>query len=96
MSLEEREDVGRMPFGMVAPTVFLVAASVAVTVLAGPLSIVSDRAAANVSDVAGYRAAVLGVRNADDQSGLPDPGRTLNPADDPSAGGDSVEREEER
>ncbi len=96
VSLEEREDVGRMPFGMVAPTVFLVAASVAVTVLAGPLSIVSDRAAANVSDVAGYRAAVLGVRNADDQSGLPDPGRTLNPADDPSAGGDSIEREEER
>ncbi|QGS34278.1 Na+/H+ antiporter subunit D [Corynebacterium xerosis] len=96
VSLEEREDVGRMPFGMVAPTVFLVAASVAVTVLAGPLSIVSDRAAANVSDVAGYRAAVLGVRNADDQSGLLDPGRTLNPADDPSAGGDSIEREEER
>ena len=66
VSLEEREDVGRMPFGMVAPTVFLVAASVAVTVLAGPLSIVSDRAAANVSDVAGYRAAVLGVRTADE------------------------------
>ncbi len=96
VSLEEREDVGRMPFGMVAPTVFLVAASVAVTVLAGPLSIVSDRAAANVSDVDGYRAAVLGVRDHDDQSGLPDPGRTLDPAADADSAGDSVEEEEDR
>ena len=96
VSLEEREDVGRMPFGMVAPTVFLVAASVAVTVLAGPLSIVSDRAAANVSDVDGYRSAVLGVRDHDDQEGLPDPGRTLDPASDDDSAGDSVEKEEDR
>lgn len=96
VSLEEREDVGRMPFGMVAPTVFLVAASVAVTVLAGPLSIVSDRAAANVSDVDGYRSAVLGVRDHDDQEGLPDPGRTLDPASDDDSAGDSEEKEEDR
>ncbi|MFD5869424.1 Na+/H+ antiporter subunit D [Corynebacterium sp. NPDC060344] len=96
VSLEEREDVGRMPFGMVAPTVFLVAASVAVTVMAGPLSIVSDRAAANVSDVDGYRSAVLGVRDHDDQEGLPDPGRTLDPASDGDSAGDSVEKEEDR
>ncbi len=96
VSLEEREDVGRMPFGMVAPTVFLVAASVAVTVMAGPLSGVSDRAAANVSDVDGYRSAVLGVRDHDDQSALPEPGRTLDPARARDGGGDSVEKEEDR
>ncbi|QXA51952.1 Na+/H+ antiporter subunit D [Corynebacterium freneyi] len=95
VSLSEREDVGRMPFGMVAPTVFLVAASVAVTVLAGPLSVISDRAAANVSDVDGYRAAVLGVTGYDDPSALPEPGRTLNPTGADGVPGNSAEEEEQ-
>ena len=96
VSLEEREDVGRMPLGMVAPTVFLVAVSVAVSVLAGPLSDVSNRAAANVSDVDGYRAAVLGVRDPGDQAGLTEPGRTLHPADQPDQAGHSVLHNEDR
>lgn len=95
VSLSEREDVGRMPFGMVAPTVFLVAASVAVTVLAGPLSIITDRAAANVSNVDGYRAAVLGVTDYDDPSALPEPGRTLNPTGADGVPGNSAEEEEQ-
>ncbi|OFU52487.1 Na+/H+ antiporter subunit D [Corynebacterium sp. HMSC11E11] len=95
VSLSEREDVGRMPFGMVAPTVFLVAASVAVTVLASPLSVISDRAAANVSDVDGYRAAVLGVTGYDDPSALPEPGRTLNPTGADGVPGNSAEEEEQ-
>ena len=96
VSLEEREDVGRMPFGMVAPTVFLVAASVAVSVLAGPLSIVSDRAAANVSDVNGYRAAVLGVANTEDEIHLPEPGRTLDPTGDESDPAGASDEEADR
>lgn len=95
VALEERADVGRMPLGMVAPTVFLVAASVAVTLMAGPLSGVSGRAAANVADVDSYRAAVLGVRDAGEQRGLTDPGRTLDPAEEPDQGGASVAEESE-
>lgn len=72
VAYEERADVGRMPIGMVAPTVLLVAASLAVTLLAGPLSNVTSRAASSVRDVDVYREAVLGP-NANS------PGRDLHP-----------------
>ncbi|WP_342320176.1 Na+/H+ antiporter subunit D [Corynebacterium mayonis] len=60
VSAEERGDVGRMPFGMFASTATLVAASLAITVLAGPMAAVTDRAADSTSDRSIYRKAVLG------------------------------------
>ncbi|HJD79067.1 MAG TPA: Na+/H+ antiporter subunit D, partial [Corynebacterium pollutisoli] len=66
----ERDDVGRMPVGMVASTATLIAASLAVTVLAGPIAGVTGRAAESAQDVTIYRSAVLGT-TADN------PGRTL-------------------
>ena len=72
IELTERADVGRMPSGMVAPTVLLVAASLAVSVLAGPISAVTGRSAESAQDVAVYRRAVLGP-------GYLNPGRTLIP-----------------
>lgn len=77
VALSEREDVGRMPLGMVLPTAMLVAATVSVTVLAGPLSDIAQRAAANVSDVDAYRAAVLNTDSPTDP--LRDVGRTKQP-----------------
>lgn len=59
--LSDRADVGRMPLGMVAPTSVLVAASLAVTILAGPLSAVAMRSAETSWDVSYYRSAVLGT-----------------------------------
>nr|WP_120491726.1 Na+/H+ antiporter subunit D [Corynebacterium lactis] len=80
VTLAERADVGRMPLGMFAPTMFLVTSSVAVTVLAGPLSTVADRAATNVANVSEYRTAVLGVRDVDSLEGPPGAvGRTKQP-----------------
>jgi len=60
VAIAERDDVGKMPLGMVMPTALLVIASVGVTVLAGPLSNVATEAASNVANVDEYRAAVLG------------------------------------
>ena len=54
-----REDVGRIPFGMLASTAFLVAVSTSITFVAGPLSDVTDRAAQSASDLTIYRDAVL-------------------------------------
>lgn len=76
VALSEREDVGRMPLGMLAPTVFLVMASVTVTVLAGPLSQIANQAATHVSNVSEYRQAVLDVTNFDS---LDEAGRTKEP-----------------
>ncbi|WP_075693156.1 Na+/H+ antiporter subunit D [Corynebacterium sphenisci] len=90
VSYAERADVGRMPVSMVAPTALLVAASLAVTVLAGPLVAIADRAAANVADVDGYRAAVLGVQDPAQQAEVLEPGRTLHPAGDADQAGRSV------
>ncbi len=77
VNIDDREDVGRMPVGMVAPTMFLVVASVAVTVLAGPLSTITNRTAENVADVESYREAVLGI----DPDQIHNPGRDLHPWD---------------
>ncbi len=61
VDFRERDDVGRMPVGMVASTATLIAASVAVTVLAGPIAGVTGRAAESAQDVEIYRTAVLGT-----------------------------------
>lgn len=81
VAIAERDDVGRMPLGMVMPTALLVMASVSVTVLAGPLSNVATEAASNVANVDEYRAAVLGIDSADDKGleQLENPGRTKSP-----------------
>ncbi|WIM67393.1 Na+/H+ antiporter subunit D [Corynebacterium breve] len=62
VTLEERADVGKLPFGMVASTATLVAASLSITVLAGPISGITGRAAESAQDVTIYRTAVLGDR----------------------------------
>lgn len=67
----DRKDPGRIPFGMLASTATLVAASTAISVIAGPLSGVTDRAADSAQDSRIYREAVLG----DDYS---HPSRSLN------------------
>lgn len=59
----ERDDVGRMPVGMLAPTGALIVVGLALTVLAGPIISYTDRAAAEVIDRDQYISAVLsGVR----------------------------------
>ncbi|NLV78222.1 MAG: Na+/H+ antiporter subunit D [Rhodococcus sp.] len=57
---EERADVGKMPVAMLAPTIGLVVVGVAMTVFAGPLLDISDRAATNLQDRSVYIEAVLG------------------------------------
>ncbi|PZU30127.1 MAG: Na+/H+ antiporter subunit D [Actinomyces sp.] len=71
VALEDSHDAGRAPAGMVASTATLVAASVAITFLAGPISAITGRAADSALDTALYRHAVLG----DDWSA---PSRTLD------------------
>lgn len=71
VDIQERDDVGSMPFGMVASTAALVTVSLSISVLAGPLSAVTDRAAESAQDATIYRDAVLGERYVN-------PGRTLN------------------
>jgi multicomponent Na+:H+ antiporter subunit D len=56
----DRDSVGRMPVGMLAPTGALIAVGLALTVAAGPIFSYSERAAAEVLDRGQYIAAVLG------------------------------------
>ncbi|WP_059015609.1 Na+/H+ antiporter subunit D [Mycobacterium sp. M26] len=58
----DRDDVGRMPIGMLAPTMSLIAVGLALTVAAGPIFSYSDRAADEVLDRGQYISAVLGTR----------------------------------
>lgn len=58
-TITEREDPGRIPPGMLASTALLVAASVSITFLAGPISDITDRAAQSAQDQSIYREAVL-------------------------------------
>lgn len=60
IDVEDRVDVGRPPLGMVAATAALVIASCALTLVAGPVSAVTTRAADSVQDKQVYRSAVLG------------------------------------
>ncbi|WP_080796749.1 Na+/H+ antiporter subunit D [Corynebacterium pacaense] len=71
VAVKDRDDVGRMPVGMVVSTSVLVFASLAVSVLAGPLSSITGRAAESAQDVSIYRSAVLGPN-------FEEPGRTLD------------------
>ncbi len=56
----DRDDVGKMPIGMLVPTGALIAVGLALTVAAGPIFAYSDRAAAEVLDRGQYITAVLG------------------------------------
>jgi multicomponent Na+:H+ antiporter subunit D len=56
----DRDDVGRMPVGMLVPTGALIAVGLALTVFAGPIFSYSERAAAEVLDRGQYISAVLG------------------------------------
>lgn len=58
---DDSHDAGRVPAGMVASTATLVAASVAITFLAGPISAITGRAADSALDTDLYRTAVLGT-----------------------------------
>jgi multicomponent Na+:H+ antiporter subunit D len=62
VAFDDRGDVGRMPIGMVVPTMALIAVGLALTVAAGPIFGFSDRAAAEVLDRDQYISAVLGTR----------------------------------
>ena len=62
ISFDDRDDVGRMPAGMLIPTFCLIAVGLALTVAAGPIFGYTDRAAAEVLDTSQYLSAVLGVR----------------------------------
>ncbi len=55
----DRDDVGRMPVGMLIPTGALIAVGLALTVFAGPIFAFSERAAAEVLDRGQYISAVL-------------------------------------
>ena len=79
-----RQDVGRVPFGMIASTTLLVAASTSITFLAGPMSGVTSRAAESAQDTSIYQYAVLGDR-------ADDPTRHLNQKERYTGGADSYE-----
>jgi len=55
----DRADVGRMPVGMLVPTMGLIGVGLSLTVLAGPIFSYADRAAAEVLDRQQYISAVL-------------------------------------
>jgi len=58
----DRDDVGRMPLGMLLPTGALIAVGVCLTVFAGPIIGYSDRAADQVLDRNQYISSVVGDR----------------------------------
>ena len=58
----DRDRVGRMPFGMVAPTGALIIVGITMTVLAGPIFAYSERASSEVLDRDQYITAVVGNR----------------------------------
>jgi multicomponent Na+:H+ antiporter subunit D len=60
VALAQRQDVGRMPVGMVLPTIVLIGVGLTLTVLAGPIVSYADRAAGEVIDRGQYITAVIG------------------------------------
>ncbi len=56
----DRDRVGRMPFGMVAPTGALIIVGITMTVFAGPIFAYSERASSEVLDRGQYITAVVG------------------------------------
>ncbi len=61
IDLADRDDVGKMPIGMLVPTGALIVVGLLLTVLAGPIFAYSERAADEVLDRGQYITAVLGV-----------------------------------
>lgn len=59
VAFDDRIDPGRVPGGMILSTSVLVAASLAITFLAGPLAGMTTRAADNAQDTSIYRSSVL-------------------------------------
>lgn len=59
VAFDDRDDVGRMPIGMVVPTVALLGVGLALTLFAGPIFGYAERAAHQVLDRGEYIAAVL-------------------------------------
>ena len=88
VDVKERDDVGRVPFGMLASTSLLVIASVSMTFLAGPISGVTTRAATSAQDDSIYRYAVLG-------DSFENPTRHLDPKDRYDSGADSLQNRSE-
>jgi len=62
VALVDRQDVGRMPVGMVLPTIALIGVGLALTVLAGPIVSYAEAAAGEVLDRGQYIVAVVGTR----------------------------------
>jgi multicomponent Na+:H+ antiporter subunit D len=60
IAFDDRDDVGRMPIGMVAPTLALLGVGLALAVAAGPIFSYSERAAEQVLHRDEYISAVLG------------------------------------
>jgi multicomponent Na+:H+ antiporter subunit D len=60
VAYDERADVGRMPVGMLVPTVALIGLGLTLTVLAGPLFAYTDHAAAELHNRSEYISAVIG------------------------------------
>ena len=60
IAFSDRDDVGRIPAGMLIPTMALIGVGLALTVAAGPIFAYSDRAAAEILDRGEYISAVLG------------------------------------
>ncbi len=85
VELAERQDPGKLPRGMVGSTALLVVASLSITVLAGPISGVTSRAAESITDVNNYRYAVLG-------DSAENPTRHLNQRERYVDGADSYEQ----
>ncbi len=62
IAFADRDDVGRMPIGMVVPTLALIGVGLSLTVFAGPIFGFSDRAADEVLDREQYITTVIGDR----------------------------------
>ncbi len=60
VAFADRDDVGQMPAGMLAPTMAMIGVGLALTVWAGPIMSYSGRAAAEILNRGEYIAAVLG------------------------------------
>ncbi|NLG54072.1 MAG: Na+/H+ antiporter subunit D [Rhodococcus sp.] len=81
IQFEDRADVGRIPPMMLIPTVALVAVGLALTIFAGPLIKISDRAAADLQDRSVYIHSVLGGLN--DGTGGPNDGSAVGESEAP-------------
>ncbi len=96
IALDERDDVGRMPVGMLVPTGALIAVGLTLTVLAGPIVAYSERAAAEVLDRDRYITAVLSEGDADETPRAAGVGAVLADAGVGSVVGQAFRRQHHR